>query len=239
MAHAVVLPKMGMTMVEGTITEWFVTDGDTVGPADRLFSFETEKVDYEVEAESAGTIRTLANLDDTVEAGAIVAYILADGEELPADAAPPAPSDTSSTQPKPVGVASSAGPSVAAGADQASADGRPVQAPAGATAAQAQVSSGAQGTVKASPVAKRLAAENNIDLATVSGTGPGGRIVKEDVETAIAAPAAPRQPREQPLPPSRPCKANSPTAACDAPSAPACSTPSKPPPNSPSPWTST
>ena len=51
MAFAVVLPKMGMTMVEGTITEWFVSDGDTVAEGDPLFSFETEKVDYEVTAE--------------------------------------------------------------------------------------------------------------------------------------------------------------------------------------------
>ncbi len=170
MAHAVVLPKMGMTMVEGTITEWFVNDGDAVGPADRLFAFETEKVDYEVEAESAGTIRTLAAVDDTVEAGAIVAYILADGEALPADAAPP--TDVSGAAPKPVGVATP-GPTA------------PTATPAAAPIVQAQRSPGAP--IKASPVAKRLAAEHNLDLATITGSGPGGRIIKEDVEAALTA----------------------------------------------------
>ncbi len=82
MAHAVVLPKMGMTMVEGTITEWFVADGDTVHEGDQLFSFETEKVDYEVTAEAAGSIRIMQPVDSIVEAGGLVAYILSEGESI-------------------------------------------------------------------------------------------------------------------------------------------------------------
>ena len=69
MAFAVVLPKMGMTMVEGTITEWFVADESPVQEGDRLFSFETEKVDYEVNAEASGTLRTTQPVDAVVEAG--------------------------------------------------------------------------------------------------------------------------------------------------------------------------
>jgi pyruvate dehydrogenase E2 component (dihydrolipoamide acetyltransferase) len=86
MAFVVVLPKMGMTMVEGTITEWFAADESSVQEGDRLFAFETEKVDYEVNAESTGTLRTMQPVDAVVEAGGVCAYILAEGEELPADA---------------------------------------------------------------------------------------------------------------------------------------------------------
>ena len=157
----VVLPKMGMTMVEGTITEWFVQDGDTVNEGDQLFSFETEKVDYEVTAESSGSIRIMQPVDAVVEAGALVAYVLAEGESLPEGAAPAA-------------VAASAAPAAASATAAA-----PPTTPARSSAAG----------VKASPVAKKLAAERGIDLGTIQGSGPGGRILKEDVENAPAAPA--------------------------------------------------
>ena len=84
MAFEVVLPKMGMTMVDGTITEWFVQDGDTVNEGDVLFAFETEKVDYEVTAESDGSLRIMQPVDSIVEAGGLVAYILAEGESASA-----------------------------------------------------------------------------------------------------------------------------------------------------------
>jgi len=216
MAFAVVLPKMGMTMVEGTITEWFVEDGTDVGEGERLFSFETEKVDYEVNAESAGTVRIMQPVDAVVEAGGLCAYILAAGEDLPAGAAPAAapvpaaaaaptaPAAAAPTAPPPrraSGGAVKASPIAKRMAEERGLDlatipgsgpgGRilkedveraAAQAPAAAAAAQ-----GAGGRVKASPVARRLAEEHGVDLATVAGSGPDGRIVKEDVEQAIAA----------------------------------------------------
>ena len=158
MAFAVVLPKMGMTMVEGTVTNWFVRDGDTVAVGDPLFAFETEKVNYDVTAEAAGVVRLLA--DATVAAGAVVAYVLAEGEELPADA--------------PSHVRAPAEPR-GSGDVAATPSGRPPAPPDGRTA------------VRASPVAKRLADEQQIDLTQIRGTGPGGRVVRSDVEAAIAA----------------------------------------------------
>jgi len=160
MAIEVVLPKMGMTMVEGTITEWFMQDGDTVAEGDQLFAFETEKVDYEVSADSAGSLRIMQPVDSIVEAGGLVAYILAEGESLPEGAAPAA-------------APASAPP--AAGA-----------APAAAAAPPAALAVPSGAGIKASPVAKKLAAERGIDLTTVPGSGPGGRILKEDVENAPA-----------------------------------------------------
>ena len=162
MAERVLLPKMGATMTEGTITEWFVQDGDTVAADQPLFSFETEKIDTEVNSETAGTIRIIALVDATVPAGALVAYVLAQGEELPADL--PTPS-----------AALAEAPSVQ----------RPPAA-AAPTPAAARSKPAPGGRVRASPTAKRLAEEHGLELAQIQGTGPGGRIVRSDVEAALA-----------------------------------------------------
>ena len=164
MVHAVVLPKMGMTMVEGTITEWFVKAGDPVQPNDSLFSFETEKVDFEVEAEISGNVHPIVGVDDTVDAGSVVAYILLDGEEVPED------HDSFVTR---VG-------------DEEASPSKQVSGSSAALDRSPPVASASDGPVKASPVAKRLAAENNIDLSNITGSGPGGRIVKADVEKEIS-----------------------------------------------------
>ncbi|MCY3886568.1 MAG: dihydrolipoamide acetyltransferase family protein [Chloroflexi bacterium] len=171
MATTVVLPKQGMTMTEGTITEWFVGDGDTVAEGTLLYSFETEKVTYEVQAEAAGTIRIVASVETTIAAGGVAAYILAAGEELPADAG--------------------AAPSAAAPP--------PPAAPAPAKPEATAAPRAAGGRVKASPAAKKLAAEHDLDIATVPGSGPGGRVVVEDVQKAIAAAPPPAAAAPPPL----------------------------------------
>ncbi len=163
MAERVLLPKMGATMTEGTITEWFVQDGEAVAADQPLFSFETEKIDTEVNSETEGTIRIIEPVDATVPAGALVAYVLAEGEELPADL--PTPS--------------------AALAEAPTAERPP--AAAAPTLAAARSKPGPAGRIRASPTAKRLAEEHGIDLAQIPGRGPGGRIVRSDVEAALAA----------------------------------------------------
>ena len=215
MAFAVVLPKVGMTMVEATIAVWHAAEGATVSPGDPLFSFETEKVNYDVDAEAAGTVRILQPVDAVVPVAAVVAYILADGEELPAGvepapaasapvptpAAPAAQSAQSSAAAANRGPRAKASPAARRLAEERGLDiativgsgpgGRilredvesaPVPAPPAATPAPG-------GRVKASPAARRLATELGVDLATVTGSGPGGRVIKEDVESASAAPA--------------------------------------------------
>ena len=167
MAQPVVMPKQGMTMTEGTVTEWFVKDGDTVAVGDRLYAFETEKIAYDVTADGGGIIRILAPVDTTLPAGGIAAYLLASGEALPAGAA--------------VAAAPAAAPTPAPSASAAKASA----APSAASAAPAS-----EGAVKASPAAKKLAGEHGIDLSALRGSGPGGRIVVEDVEAAIAAKTA-------------------------------------------------
>jgi pyruvate dehydrogenase E2 component (dihydrolipoamide acetyltransferase) len=170
MAYLVVLPKMGMTMTEGTLAQWLVPDGARVEKGQPIFRMLTEKINTEVEAETSGVLRHLVPEDTTVPAGAVVACILAQDEELPVEMA-----------------AAAAAPAAAAPTPAASGAGR--GAPPAREAGE---------FVRASPLARRLAEEAGIDLSQVEGTGPGGRILQEDVERAIAAP------REAPAPAAPP-----------------------------------
>ena len=90
MPTPLILPKLGMTMGEGTVTEWYMQSGDAVSPGDLLFAFETEKVNYDVEAEAEGTLHVVVEVDTTVDPGAVVGYLLAAGEQAPAAGAPAA-----------------------------------------------------------------------------------------------------------------------------------------------------
>ena len=164
MAERVLLPKMGVTMIEGTITEWLVQDGDTVAADQPLFSFETEKIDTEVSSETAGTLRIIEPVDAIVAAGAVVAYVLAEGEELPADLPTPVTARTESPAPPP----------------------EPGDGPRSEPLAPRRTTARG-GRIKASPTAKRLAEEHGLDLARIHGTGPANRIVRSDVEAALDA----------------------------------------------------
>lgn len=171
MPTEIYMVKLGMTMTEGTVAEWHVPDGGEVKAGEDLYRLETEKVEMEVEAEATGTVRHLVPDEATVDPGAVVGYIYAAGEEIP-EALPTAGAPAASATP-----ASAAPASVAS-------------APAAASAPAPAAASG--GRVAASPAARRLARELGVELSTVTGTGPGGRITKEDVEAAAsAAPAAP------------------------------------------------
>jgi len=161
MAYLVVLPKMGMTMTEGTLAQWLAPDGGRVEKGQPIFKMLTEKINTEVEAETSGILRHLVAEDTTVPAGAVVGCLLAEGEDLPADLAQMAAAATVPT----------------AAAPAAATPGARGAAPARATGE----------FVRASPLARRLADEAGIDLSQVEATGPGGRILQEDVERAIAA----------------------------------------------------
>ncbi len=169
MPTAVILPKLGMTMVEGTITEWYQQSGDAVQTGDLLFAFETEKVNYEVQAEAEGTLHILVAATETVDAGTVVAQILAAGEE-------PAPVAAPATARAPAAAASAPAAAAAPAPDAGAAGGAP------------------SGAGRASPAVKRLAASHGLDLATIRGSGVGGRILRTDVEEAAAAAAAPPAP---------------------------------------------
>ncbi len=171
MALEILLPKLGLTMTEGMIEEWVVSPGARVSVGDIILRLATDKVDVDVEAEGEGTFHPHALAGATLAPGAVTGWLLAEGEDPPA-----APSDGGSS------------------------DSLDDEAPA-ATSTLLGGQAGVQapgGRLFSSPNARRVAAELGIDIRTVAGTGPGGRIVSEDVEAAsvgrvgqAATPAAP------------------------------------------------
>ena len=162
MAVEVVMPKFGLTMTEGTIQQWFKSEGDAIKTGEALFEVETEKVLYEVEAPTDGTVaKLLYAVEAVVGVGLPVAIIAEAGEEVAevaaryADAPAAAPASAS---PEPAPVATSA----------------PSPAP-----------QEKRGRVPVTPAARKLAKEHSIDLSGVAGTGPRGRITREDVQKTI------------------------------------------------------
>ncbi|MFE5604579.1 2-oxoglutarate dehydrogenase, E2 component, dihydrolipoamide succinyltransferase [Streptomyces coelicoflavus] len=198
----VVLPALGESVTEGTVTRWLKSVGDSVEEDEPLLEVSTDKVDTEIPAPASGTLlEIVVGEDETAEVGAKLAVIGAAGAApaaAPAQEAPAAPAQPEPT-PAPAPAPAQAAPAPAAPAPQAPpapapqpAPPAPAPAPAAAPAAPAAaqpVDDGAYVT----PLVRKLAAENGVDLSTVKGTGVGGRIRKQDVvaaaEAAKAAPA--------------------------------------------------
>jgi pyruvate dehydrogenase E2 component (dihydrolipoamide acetyltransferase) len=165
MATEVILPRLGQGMESGTIVRWLKSEGEPVEKGEPLFELDTDKVTQEVEAEAAGVLLKIAVAEGEVPVGQTVAFIGEQGESVPEVAAAPRPQEARPAEPEPAREV----PQQAAGASGNGSDGR----------------------VKASPLARRLARERGIELRSVRGTGPEGRIVAEDVERAEAgAPTA-------------------------------------------------
>ena len=163
MASEVKLPRLGQGMESGTIVKWLKSEGDPVEKGEPLYELDTDKVTQEVEAEASGVLLKIAVDEGEVPVGRTIAVIGEQGEDVPAISGEPE-------------MASSEEPEDAPPAPQE--DGRPVET----------VATG--GRVKASPLARRIARERGIDLSSLRGTGPEGRVVAEDVERAEAASAA-------------------------------------------------
>ena len=183
MATQVLMPALSPTMTEGKLAKWLKREGDAVASGDVLAEIETDKATMEIEAVEEGVLGKILVAEGTEEVpvNQVIALLLEDGEdvtalegalegaaEAPAPAAPPPPAESPAPVPSPPAAAP------AAPAPQAAAGGR----------------------VLASPLARRLAAEQGLDLSRVTGTGPRGRIVKRDIEgtpvgTAVAAAPGP------------------------------------------------
>jgi len=171
MAIDVVMPQMGESIFEGTITKWLKKPGDKVERDEPLFEISTDKVDAEIPAPAAGVLKEIkVGEGQTVPIQTIVGVIDSDG----AAAAAPAPA----AQPKAAAVPASAPAASAAKPAPAA----PAPVPAAGPAAPPRRSGE---RIHSSPLVRRLAKENNIDLATVSGTGAGGRISKKDILEVI------------------------------------------------------
>jgi pyruvate dehydrogenase E2 component (dihydrolipoamide acetyltransferase) len=169
-AIEVLLPKLGLTMEEGTVDEWLVADGDVITIGMPLLRLATDKIDVDVEAEAEGIIARAVGNGATLAPGSVLGWLLAPGETAPAGATPvaavPAGTSDSSPQPSSDTPAEVSGSLATTGSDVAS------------------------GRHFISPNARRVAAQLGIDLASVRGTGPGGRVVSEDVEELARTQAA-------------------------------------------------
>ena len=178
MATPVLMPLMGMTMEEGIVSKWLVEAGATVTKGQEILEFETDKINATVEAPEDGVLGGLtAQPGDAVPVQGVLAYILEPGEEPPAAEAPPA----AAPEPAPAPAAPPPAPAAPPPA--------PAPAPAPVVAA-APVAAAADGRIKSSPLARRIARELGVVIAGLAGSGPGGRIIERDVrEAAAAAPA--------------------------------------------------
>ena len=208
MANQVTLPRLGQGMESGTIVRWLKAEGDTVEKGEPLYELDTEKVTQEVEADASGILLRILVQEGEVAVGKAVAVIGAEGEEVEE---PKAEEETPGrVEPEEgggeLGVEKPAeGPAREEERERGRQAGVEEDAPVDPEMARAaQVRDG--GRIKASPLARRLAKERGVDLATLQGTGPEGRIVAEDIERAVAAPArapapaAPTAPAAAPAP---------------------------------------
>ena len=174
------MPALSPTMEEGTLAKWLVKEGDTVKSGDLLAEIETDKATMEFEAVDEGTVTKIlvAEGTDGVKVGTVIAMIAGEGEDAgaaPAAAPAPAAKVAEEKAPEPAAPAKGGG-----------------ETPPAAPAAVAPPKADGGDRVKASPLARRLAEAQGIDLASLTGSGPGGRIVRADLGTAAGgAKAAP------------------------------------------------
>ena len=182
MAIEILMPALSPTMEEGTLAKWLVKEGDTVQSGDLLAEIETDKATMEFEAVDEGVIGKILIAEGTegVKVNTAIAIIGEEGEDM--SAAPEAAAPVAATAPAEAEVAT------------------PAATPAPAAPAAKDGS-----RLFATPLARRIAADKGLDLATITGSGPHGRIIKADVENATAEPAA--------------ATASAPAASADAPAA--------------------
>lgn len=174
MAYEVTMPQMGADMTEGTLVRWLKKVGDRVEPGEVIAEIETDKANVELEAFHGGTVLALvAEEGQVVPVGDVIAYLGEPGEEVPTGR-PPATSAPSRRRAQP-----------SDGGRAATAETSAAPAPTAATVEQPPAPAQVGDRLRVSPVARRLAEEAGVDLATIRGTGPGGRIVRRDVEEAI------------------------------------------------------
>jgi pyruvate dehydrogenase E2 component (dihydrolipoamide acetyltransferase) len=197
MPTEILMPALSPTMEEGTLAKWLVKEGDAVSSGDLLAEIETDKATMEFEAVDEGVIGKILVPAGTegVKVNSPIAVLLAEGESASDAAAPEAPK-----APDAAAKAAPAGSSAAVAAPNPEKAPAPETAPAGgygrgetaATPEPEPASSRVDGErIFASPLARRIAKEKGLDLTAIKGSGPKGRIVKADVETAGTAPAKP------------------------------------------------
>jgi pyruvate dehydrogenase E2 component (dihydrolipoamide acetyltransferase) len=168
MAEAITMPKLGFDMAEGTLISWAKNVGDTLSEGDVIAEIETDKATIEVESFVSGSILALpAQPGDVLAVGSVIGWVGEPGEAVPDDS-------SATAEPAPV-------------AEEAAVAG---STPTPAAPVAVPVDGSLPGGIKASPLARNIARDKGIDLGLVQGSGPGGRIVKVDVEQFTLVPAA-------------------------------------------------
>jgi pyruvate dehydrogenase E2 component (dihydrolipoamide acetyltransferase) len=174
----IAMPRLSDSMEEGTIIRWLVSDGSSIDRGQEIVEIETDKASMTHEADAAGVLHIIAAEGDTLPVGAPIAQLLAPGEEPRERVSEPVDTDSVSSP-------------------------QDIDSPADAAPARDPGRSIASGPrVKASPLARRMASAQHLDLAGIQGSGPGGRIIKADVERAPSPPSS-----DGPGPPPPPAQA--------------------------------
>ena len=237
----VVMPQMGVSVSEGTITRWLKQPGEQIARDEPLLEISTDKVDTEIPSPGEGVVAEIRVQEgETVDVGTVLAVIAPDGAGVTAPVSEPAPE----TEPEPEASAPSEetpaaeraepardtvaqAPSPPAPATAAAAGAAPPAAPQPAQAHTEQAEQTGNGRTFVSPVVARIAAEHGVDPSAVPGTGQGGRVTKKDIlgyieSGAAAQPVAPaaQVPSEMPAPPAEPAAAPAAPTAPPAPPAP-------------------
>ena len=173
MPKEIYLVKVGMTMTEGMVSEWYVADGAAVKKGELVYALETEKVNLDVDAEADGIVKHAVDPGVMLAPGDVVGYIYLAGEDVPdgklASASASEPVET---------------PLIASEVSQGESKVHPEPSD---SAPAPVVAESADGRLKSSPAARRLAGELGVTLSLVRGSGPGGRIVERDVQAASTA----------------------------------------------------
>src|SRR5215204_4787184 len=175
------MPKMGDAMEEGTLLKWLKSEGDDVSEGDAIAEIETDKVTMELEAEDEGTLAQLiADEGQEVPVGGAIAFIQGEGEEVP---------ERSEGGGEAEEEAEEGGEEEGGGAQATATE---TEAPEEAEEADGRADGRADGHFRASPIVRRLAEENDLDLSKIDGSGPAGRIVERDVRAAMESGTAQR-----------------------------------------------
>jgi len=220
----VVMPQMGVSVSEGTITKWLKSEGEAIAADESLLEISTDKVDTEVPSPASGVLQQiLAQEGETVAVGTKIAVIAPEGAEVEAEAPPEPPTQQAAQEAEEASGAEGEGPAAEKTEEAATPAPAPAPAPdpAPAPVAEAKDDNGRREAKFVSPVVARIAAEHNVDVASVEGTGRGGRVTKKDIlgyiesDEAAHAPPPAEAPAEAPAtaPQAAPAAAPAPAQA--------------------------